>query len=49
MKQVHKLVGAYLQFKDNLIDAADQQVIEEVTDDADDKTSNGGDHGGINT
>ena len=47
MQEVHELVGAHLEFEDDLVDAGDEEVVEEVADDADDEAADGGHHGGV--
>ena len=45
MEEVHKLGGAHLYVENDLVDAGDEDVVEEVANDANNKTTDGGDHG----
>ena len=44
MQQVHKLHRAHLKQHNHFVDTADKDVVEEVGNNTDDKTADGGDH-----
>ena len=49
MEEVHKLGGTDFDVENDFVDTCNEDVIEKITDDADNKTADGGDHGLVHT
>ena len=49
VKEVHEFVSTHFKLKDHFADAVDQEVVQEVADDADDEAADCGDHSLIDT